>query len=113
MLEKVTHLCLIGLCGVAGFVLLQNRTQPGDRAHSLTPPNSVGRSVELPDVDWGGAGLTVVLDLSPTCHFCNDSMPFYQKLVAVRRRKGNGELVLVTSRAPVESMEKHLKEKQV
>ena len=40
----------------------------------------------LPNVDWKQNKTTVVLYLSTTCHFCNESSPFYQRLVQAKAK---------------------------
>lgn len=40
----------------------------------------VGTVVKLPNVDFGQRGKTLLLAISPTCHFCRDSEPFYRQL---------------------------------
>jgi thioredoxin-related protein len=34
----------------------------------------------LPRVDFGQRGKTLLIVISPTCHFCRDSEPFYRQL---------------------------------
>ena len=41
-----------------------------------------------------GADRALVLALSPTCHFCNDSMPFYKQLLDQRNQKGSAVKVI-------------------
>ncbi|HSS48679.1 MAG TPA: hypothetical protein VLX28_07015, partial [Thermoanaerobaculia bacterium] len=36
-----------------------------------------------------GATRALVVAVSPTCHFCNDSLPFYKHLVDERNSKGS------------------------
>jgi len=34
------------------------------------------------------SGKTLLVDLSTTCRFCDESLPFYRKLVETNRRSG-------------------------
>jgi thioredoxin-related protein len=36
-----------------------------------------------------GSQRALVVAVSPTCHFCNDSMPFYKRLIDERNQKGS------------------------
>src|SRR4051812_6824706 len=53
--------------------------QPGGETNASI---TVGTSLKstLPDVDWQKNGRTLVLALSPSCHYCRESEPFYRKL---------------------------------
>lgn len=45
---------------------------------TLTP---VGKALPLENIDWKASKKTLVLYLSTSCHFCNESSPFYRRLV--------------------------------
>lgn len=111
-LEKATHLSLIVVCCVAAFALVKTMLV-APQVDLLKPRDLVGRAVKLPGADWNAARLTVLLQLSSTCHFCNESMPFYQTLGAVREHQaGRFQLIVATSDS-VGVMERHLAERQV
>ena len=48
--------------------------------------------------------------VSPTCHFCNDSMPFYKQIMDERNQKGSAVKVIaaVPADAAKPEEEKHL-----
>lgn len=111
-LEKITHVSLIAVCCVSLFILISARF----RSAALPPalrPNLVGQSLFLPGMDWHAAQLNVVLQISATCHFCNESMPFYQTLAAACKRKGTNVALVVSSQDAVPAIQDHLREKQV
>ena len=54
-----------------------------------------GDKVELPGVEWGRGGRTLVLALSTGCHFCTESAPFYQRLAAEVSKRGGARLIAV------------------
>jgi peroxiredoxin len=47
----------------------------------------IGRVLPLQGVDWSEKDTTVVLYLSTTCRFCNESAPFYQRLIASKTER--------------------------
>jgi hypothetical protein len=112
-LETVTHVFLIGVCCLAGGLLIEQRffSQPAE--DSAAAPNLVGRAVNLPGADWQAAPISVLLQISSTCHFCNESMPFYKQLVAARQSAAAKVPVIVASRDAVAVMRKHLEDQQV
>jgi len=77
-LETATHVFLIGLCCLAGGLLIEQRFFPPEDADSTAVSNLVGREIKLPGANWQAAPLSVVLQISTTCEFCNRSMPFYK-----------------------------------
>ena len=44
---------------------------------------------QLPSIDYNVATRTLVLALSTTCHYCNESAPFYKRLLAEQQASGN------------------------
>jgi len=112
-LEKTTHVCLIALCLLAGGLLIEQRffSQPDDAP--LTAGSLVGRQIKLPGAEWQAAPVSVLLEISSTCRFCNESMPFYRQLMAARDDGAAKVPVIVASRDAVPVMRKHLDEQQV
>ena len=110
-LEKVTHGFVIGVCCLAGGLLIEQRFFPQDDAAASPPRTLVGREVKLPGADWQAAPLSVLLQLSSTCHFCNESMPFYKQLTAARQSAKVP--VIVASSDAVAVMRQHLEDQQV
>jgi len=53
----------------------------------LGPELVKGKSVDgrALGVDWAKNHRTLVMAISTTCHFCKDSVPFYQKLTAAEK----------------------------
>ena len=47
------------------------------------------RLASLDGWDWGAHDRTVVLVLRKGCHFCEDSAPFYQRLVTKQQQDGS------------------------
>jgi hypothetical protein len=111
-LERVTYVFLIAVCCVSLFMLIESRLSRDSRRASAVP-DPVGRSVKLAGVDWQAAPLTVVLHLSSACHFCNESMPFYQTLATAHQHQGSRTALIVSSQDPVSVMEDHLAQEHV
>ena len=111
-LETATHIFLIGLCCLAGGLLIEQRffSAPEPEAGPISARDVVGQEVRLPGADWRGVPFSVLLQISSTCRFCNESMPFYRQLVAARQAKVP---VIVVSRDAVAVMRKHLADEQV
>jgi len=112
-LEKVTHVFLIGVCCVSLFMVIESRISRASRETSVRAADPVGQPVKLAGADWQAAPITVVLHLSSTCHFCNESMPFYQRLAATHQQQGSRTALIVSSQDPVAVMEDHLAKEQV
>lgn len=110
-LETATHVFLIAVCCLAGGLLIEQRFFSG--ADDGPAPGLVGREVKLPGADWQAAPVSVLLQISSTCHFCNDSMPFYRQLMAARQSAGAKVPVIVASADAVAVMQEHLAEQQV
>jgi hypothetical protein len=112
-LETVTHVFLIGVCCLAGGLLIEQRffSQPAD--DSAPAPSLVGREIRLPGADWHAAPFSVLLQISTTCDFCNRSMPFYKRLTATRQAQAAKVPVIVASLDAVDVMRKHLEDQQV
>lgn len=73
-------------------------------ASSYHAPRSVAagdRLANLPGLDWSQHRRTLVLALNTGCHFCEDSVPFYQKLAQAQRPGASDpELVAVFPNEP-------------
>jgi hypothetical protein len=85
-IEVAANIIVIVFAVVVGSVFLK------DRFSSVPPePDSVkagDRFANLDGWDWGAHDQTLVLALRKGCHFCEDSAPFYQRLVAQQQQGG-------------------------
>jgi hypothetical protein len=112
-LETVTHVCVIGLCCLAGGLLIEQRFFSSPEAETVPVRDMVGREVKLPGADWQTAPISVLLQISSTCDFCNESMPFYKKIMETQQAQASKVPVIVVSRDAVAVMRKHLENQQV
>jgi thiol-disulfide isomerase/thioredoxin len=82
--------------------------------HYSTLPAKVpiGKKLDLPNINWEGNGLTVLIALQTKCPFCRESAPFYQRLHREFSGKQNISLVTVFPE-PVENSREYLKALEV
>ena len=102
-----------GILSLIHILLIEQRFFSGEDSGLPTAPTVVGREVKLPGADWQSAPVSVLLQISSTCHFCNDSMPFYRKMMAARQASGAKIPVIVASADAVPVMQQHLADRQV
>jgi hypothetical protein len=113
-LERLSHILTIVVCCVALFILVESRfRRPAIQAPSPQQPDLVGRPMNLPDVDWRLSPITVVLAINTTCHFCNESMPFYRNLVSARHRDGSRFTLVILSSETASMLQQYLAEAQI
>lgn len=109
-LERLTHLAIVTVC-LGGIALVIGVRHLRDQAPQSSNEKSA-HSLKLPGVAWQAASVNVVLQLSPTCHFCMESMPFYRRLVSSRHAVGE-VAIIVASEAPTEAMASALAQNNV
>jgi hypothetical protein len=94
--EVVANVVVILLAVVIGSVFLK------DRFAALGPqPNEVkagDRLIGLDGWDWGAHDRTLLLVLRKGCHFCEDSAPFYQRLVARQQQDRSNTAIVGNAR---------------
>lgn len=83
--------------------------------NSLSPANSappqvtpVGKAMPLENIDWKTNKKTLVLYLATTCRFCDESSPFYKRLVEKYSDGKNVKLIAVLPQT-VDEAKNHLK----
>jgi hypothetical protein len=110
-LEKLGHVAFIAMCLVvtaAGvqYVLAARSAAAGP---ARTPPVAEGTTLPLPpDATGGGRAPGLLLVLSTSCRFCEDSMPFYVRLAALPAVESGALRMSVVSLQPVATMEQYL-----
>ena len=81
-IEVIANIFIIVVAVVFGVVLVQkyffSASTPNQQAR-VQP--TVGTKVKILDEDWSKQSKTVILALQTTCHFCNESAPFYKRLM--------------------------------
>ncbi len=84
--QSVLVIAVIGVMSIGAvvelcFVADASRNFPIENPFS----RSISKSVRLPRESWSTGHKTIVLALQTTCHFCNESAPFYRRLVEMTR----------------------------
>lgn len=91
-IEALANLAVIIIALVVGSVFLKERLS----GHG-PQPEGVKAGDKLPRIDgwdWGAHDRTLVLVLRKGCHFCEDSMPFYQRLVVKQKEDGSTSAIV-------------------
>ena len=88
-LDTAANIAIILVCAIAAVVLVRREFFPPS---APPPPGAVAKGErydQLKAVLPAGAQKALVVAVSPTCHFCNDSLPFYKRLVDERNQKSS------------------------
>jgi len=95
-LDTVANIAIILVCAIAAFILIRNNFFNRPQAGGPRPPEAaVGEQFDaLRQVVPAGTDRALVVAVSPTCHFCTDSMPFYKRLIDERNGKGSKTKVI-------------------
>lgn len=90
-LDTAANIAIIIVCAIAAVVLIRNQFFPKQQAAGGNMPQieKGEKYAQLKDVVPAGANRALVVAVQPACHFCNDSMPFYKKLLDERNQKGS------------------------
>ena len=92
-IEWIANVIVITFALVVGSIFLKDRLSP-----IASEPDTVKAGDKLSNVagwNWGAHDQTLVLGLRKGCHFCEDSAPFYQRLIAQEQERSNSTLVAV------------------
>jgi len=106
-LETAANIAIIVVAILLGAVIIQKYLLPSSSQPERVQP-VIGKQMNLSDVNWASQPKTLVLALSTTCHFCNESAPFYRRLIESVEGK-NVQLVAVFP-TETEAGRAHLKE---
>jgi thioredoxin-related protein len=91
-IEAVANVIVILLAVVMGSVFLKDRfSAPGPEANQVKAGD---RLTHLDGWDWAVHDRTLVLSLRKGCHFCEDSAPFYQRLLTEQKRDGSSTAIV-------------------
>ncbi len=90
-LDTVANIAIIIVCAIAAVVLIRNQFFPKQaQGPDNMPKIEKGEKyAQLKDVVPAGANRALVVAVQPGCHFCNDSMTFYKRLLDERNQKGS------------------------
>jgi hypothetical protein len=85
-IEVATNIIVIVFAVVVGSVFLKDRFSTGAPESDAVKVGD--KLANLESWDWGAHDRTLVLGLRKGCHFCEDSAPFYQRLIAQQQAGG-------------------------
>jgi len=86
-IEVIANLTIILLAVVIGSIFVKDRFfGPGLQMNEVKAGDNL---THLDGWDWSAHDRTLMLVLRKGCHFCEDSVPFYQRLVATQREDGS------------------------
>ena len=91
-IEFVANVAVILLAVVIGIVFIKDRLAPSS-------PESIEVKVgdklaKIEGWDFGAHNETLMLVLRKGCHFCEDSAPFYQRLVTQQKQSGSHAAII-------------------
>ena len=90
---------LLGVVLVNRFILSRS-PQPNAAPEVQLRP---GMKLSFPDVAWDKSRKTLLLVLSTTCKYCNESAPFYQQLATRKGSRDDIRIVAVLPQKPDEA----------
>lgn len=116
-LEKVTQLFLIAVCIVSLTVLVRhNFLDHGTVAGNMDAyaDTLVGqRETTIPSAVWQASQDNLVLLLKSDCRFCDESMPLYQRLAALRRGSGDRVSLVAVGAEPPDVLREYLRQNKI
>lgn len=99
--EFLSNIAILIVALLLGVVLVKQ--------YVLSPPGppefktvSAGEKVSLPDVNWDASRQTLLIVLSQGCHFCSESVPFYQRLTEEVKGRSDIRVLAVLPQPPGE-----------
>jgi hypothetical protein len=80
----ITADLLLILAAAAGIWRMWDAHRRESAALAQEDPSAqmLGKTLTNVDVDWNKTGTNLVMILNKDCHFCSESAPFYQRLIA-------------------------------
>lgn len=88
VIEVTANVAIIALSIVLILVFIQRGSlfAPATAQRTPAPALAVGETLQVPGASWRSQGSTLTLALSSGCRFCNESAPFYRRLVSRARQ---------------------------
>lgn len=79
IIEIVSNIVIILVAAVVG-IAFYNAYFSKNKAPQIVRP-TVGSVMNVPGEDFSVAGNTLIIALQEGCHYCSESVPFYQKII--------------------------------
>jgi thioredoxin-related protein len=95
-LDTAANIAIIVVCALAAVVLVRQHFFPPQAQGPAAMEEAVKgeKYAELKAVVPAGTSRALVVAVQPGCHYCNDSMPFYKRLIDERNQKGSAVKVI-------------------
>lgn len=109
-IELTANILIIVVAVIFGVVLVQKyffASAPTNNQPDRIQP-TIGTKVNLADEDWSKQPKTLIMALQTTCHFCNESAPFYKRLI--QEMKGKNVKLVAVFPTKIEESAAHLNE---
>jgi peroxiredoxin len=91
---------LFGATLVNNYLLLKSvssKNENNARTKNDGAARLIGKSIQLPGVDWAPNKQSLILFIRSTCHFCTESAEFYRQLVKNQFQKPDTALIAVST----------------
>ena len=111
-LEIIANIALIVCCIIFAVVLVSHYFGKRNQPKTEQSTSLIGKKLSLENVDWSHQQKNLVLVLSKTCRYCDESAPFYQRLVKETTKTPNTRLISVFPQPETEDRQ-YLKDKMV
>src|SRR6476660_883255 len=93
-IELVTNIAII-LVALTICAILVKRYLLSPPATEVVKAISAGEKISLPGMDWQKSRQTLLVVLNEGCHYCAESVPFYQRLAKEAGTRSDVRLVAV------------------
>ena len=100
-IEFLSNIAIIIVVILLGVVLVKKYFSGSSDATNARQI-SAGTKISLTDVDWSKSRQTILIVLSQRCHFCSESVPFYQRLTQEVKDHSDTRLIAVLPQPPSE-----------
>lgn len=96
-IELFANVAIVIVAVVLVFVLAKKFVFNDASTAAKVPKENIsaGMKVNLPEADFAANGSTLLLILSTDCHFCHESLPFYQRVIEQSARSGRVKIAAV------------------
>jgi len=84
-LEKVANICLIFACTIVVGEYAYRQVKKSAKTHALY---SAGEHIPVPKVAAINSGRLLIVAVSSTCHFCQQSLPSYKHVIDAAHKVG-------------------------
>jgi hypothetical protein len=93
-LDVTANIAIILVCIIASVILIRREFFPPPSPMEAAAAKPGERLDALKAMVPAGADRALVIAVSPLCHFCNESLPFYKQLVDRRNQSHSGVKVI-------------------